>query len=154
MSIANASGRFLWGFILDIAAPTLVMLLIALLHSLGAVLLILAFVLGSPILLGCGFVLFSLGMSGNPVMGSGFMAKFFGPSYYAANLSVLNTINIPSALIGPSIASFVFMATASFVPAFLIFVVAGLLAVICVGVLQYMTVKARRTRLARETSSR
>jgi MFS family permease len=154
MSIGNAAGRFLWGFVFDIAPPTLVMLLIALLHSIGAALLIVSFVLGSPILLGCAFVLYSLAMSGNPVMGSGFMAKFFGPSHYAANLSILNAINIPNALIGPTVASLVFMATASFLPTFSVLAIGGLLAIACVAVLQGMTVQSRRKRFAREAAQK
>ena len=44
-----------------------------------------------------------IGIGGVSALGSGFMATAFGPKHYAENLSVLNLVLIPAALVGPSV---------------------------------------------------
>ena len=44
-----------------------------------------------------------IGIGGVSALGSGFMATAFGPKHYAENLSILNLVLIPAALVGPSV---------------------------------------------------
>jgi OFA family oxalate/formate antiporter-like MFS transporter len=92
----------------------------------------------SPTLLAFAIIIYSVGMAGVPVMGSGFMARFFGPSHYQANLAVLNLIIIPAAFIGPSLMSLFIMATGSYANAMLVLATFGILAIVCTLVIRLM----------------
>jgi hypothetical protein len=126
------------GSLFDALGLTGTMILAAALETTGAVLIFSALVIDSSILLAFAVALYSIGMAGVPVMGSGFMAKFFGPSHYQTNLAVLNLIIIPAGFIGPSLMSFFIMSTGSYANAMLALAGFGILAIICAFAIRLM----------------
>lgn len=138
-SVTNTCGRFGTGMLFDILPLTTMMAIIASLHGLGAILIITALTLNNTLLLVVGFIAYSCGMAGVPVVGSGFAAKYFGPSHYANNLAVLNLIIIPAAFIGPSLMSFTIMLADTYTIAMVVFVIFSLIALACSQILRRMS---------------
>ncbi len=136
LSVSNGVGRLIVGTIFDLINPVITMILIASFHCLGILILAMALITGSDVLLLIGIVCFGIGMSGVPVMGSGFAAKYFGPTHYANNLAILNLVIIPSALLGPQITSLFLMSTGGYLGALLVFFCISLIAIVFVLILR------------------
>ena len=119
-SIGNGVGRLLFGVVYDALATFKTMLLVAIAHGTGAVLIALGLILQSVPLMWVALVFAGIGIGGTPVCGSGYMATAFGPDHYAQNLSVLNLAIVPAAFAGPMILSFSVSSTGSYVPGLLL----------------------------------
>lgn len=104
-AIFNGLGRLGGGFVFDKLGIPLTMAIVAMLHVAGCVLIILAIALKSIPFLLAAAVIGAGGIGSSSVVGSGFAAVAFGGEHYAQNLSVLNLMLIPAALIGPMIMS-------------------------------------------------
>ena len=52
-----------------------------------------------------GFILVGTSYGGSPSLSSAVILLFYGPKYYAVNLSLNNFILIPAAIIGPLVSS-------------------------------------------------
>ena len=104
-SVFNGLGRLGGGFVFDKLGIAPTMAISAALHVIGCALIASGIISGSvgPILVAA--VIGAAGIGSSSVVGSGFSATAFGSEHYAQNLSVLNLMLIPAALIGPMIMS-------------------------------------------------
>lgn len=105
VSVFNGGGRVIMGMVFDRKSRNFSMHLDELFILLSGVLLILGAVTTSAILIIAGLCVMGLGYGGSPVLSASVTNKFFGSKYYPVNLSIVNFMLIPAALIGPNVSS-------------------------------------------------
>ena len=91
ISVMNAAGRICTGLLFDRFGYRMTMLLITVSFGISAVLMLLALPAGSFPLLTAGFMLGGFAYGGNASISPPIIVAFYGPSYYAANLSLIPT---------------------------------------------------------------
>lgn len=105
LSVCNGCGRLVGGVLFDLLGAGRAMAISAALHFLGCVLAAFALAGASTPLMAAAVLVGGIGIGGVSALGSGFVATAFGQKHYAENLSILNLVLIPAALVGPTVMS-------------------------------------------------
>ncbi len=105
VSVFNGGGRVLFGVLMDKLGRKRSMFIACSVILCAGISLYMGALLNSVIPIFVGLLLIGTGFASSPALSSGVMNQNFGAKYYAVNFSV-NTFNlIPSAIVGPMIAS-------------------------------------------------
>ena len=105
LSVCNGCGRLVGGVLFDFLGAGRAMAVSAALHFLGCLLAVFALAGASTPLMAAAVLVGGIGIGGVSALGSGFVATTFGQKHYAENLSILNLVLIPAALVGPTVMS-------------------------------------------------
>jgi len=101
-SIISGLGRLLYGVIIDKKGVRISIASISICLVIGIILMGFCMLNGWSYFMLFALVVLGIGVGAVSVMGSSFTAKTFGTKHYARNLSVINLMIIPAALIGPN----------------------------------------------------
>jgi OFA family oxalate/formate antiporter-like MFS transporter len=101
VNTSNGIGRFGFGFLFDITGSKGSLLIITGGLICSMLILAAAFISGSFIVLGIGFVITGLSYGGITPCNSAYTAKVFGQRYYAMNFSLVNLVLLIAAFLGP-----------------------------------------------------
>ena len=101
-SIISGLGRLLYGVIIDKKGVRISIASISICLVVGIILMGISMLNGWSYFMLFSLVVMGIGVGAVSVMGSGFTATTFGTKHYARNLSVINLMIIPAALIGPN----------------------------------------------------
>jgi OFA family oxalate/formate antiporter-like MFS transporter len=101
VNTCNGIGRFGFGFLFDIAGSKKSFLIITGGLICSMLILAAAFISGSFIILGIGFVVTGLSYGGITPCNSAYIAKVFGQRYYSMNFSLINLVLLIAAFLGP-----------------------------------------------------
>ena len=142
-SVGNGVGRLLFGLVYDAIGTGRTILLVAIAHGVGALLIASGLMLQSVPLMIFALIFAGISIGGTPVCGAGFAATAFGPDHYAQNFSILNLAIIPGALIGPMVLSFSLSSFGGFVPGLL---AGAALSLVAIGFALVTTKLIKRTR--------
>ncbi|MDR0730873.1 MAG: MFS transporter [Treponema sp.] len=101
VNTCNGIGRFGFGFLFDITGSKGSLLIITGGLICSMLILTAAFISGSLIILGIGFVVTGLSYGGITPCNSAYIAKVFGQKYYSMNFSLINLVLLIAAFLGP-----------------------------------------------------
>lgn len=135
LSVCNGCGRIVNGIIVDRIGTAKAMALVSTLLTIGCVFMLLGLAIMSVVFATIGIVVLGLGIGGTSVIGSNFLTTSFGIEHYAENLSILNLILIPAALLGPIAISVSVEQTGDYTPGVLVLVVLGIVSLLCSAVI-------------------
>ena len=105
VSVSNGGGRVLIGTLTDKIGRSKTMYIDSMCLLASGICLLMGAMQQNIIFIILGFVLVGTSYGGSPSLSSPVILLFFGPKYYAVNLSLNNFILIPAAIIGPPVSS-------------------------------------------------
>jgi len=128
ISIFNSVGRVILGQLYDVTGRAVTMLVTTCLLILSGFVLFLALNTGSFALLTIGFIIGGMAYGGVTPTIAAFMGSYFGMGHYAANMSMIATVLIPSSF-GSTIAGSLHDASSSYQSTVFMMIIFGVVAV-------------------------
>lgn len=134
LSLANGFGRVLTGLTYDKFGIKKSMLATSTYTLIAAVILLCSSWLHSVPLMILGFIFTGFSYGGAPATGSVFTMEYYGAKYFPLNYAFSSSGMIPSAILGPMMASFLFETFSAYTYSFIFMVVLGAVSLMLVPI--------------------
>jgi OFA family oxalate/formate antiporter-like MFS transporter len=118
LSLCNGAGRVLTGVLYDRMGLRFSMAMTTGGLVIAAALLMLSAVTGNAVLMVVGFVFTGLSYGGGPLTSSTFAMSFYGTTHFAMNYAAVSAGMIPGALLGPMLASSLYLSSGGYMTSF------------------------------------
>ena len=125
ISILNGVGRLIFGLVFDRIGSRKCLIIINLSFIFSALVLLTAVKLNSFAILTLGFICAGFSYGGITPLNSAFIGKVYGQKYFAVNFSIITTVVLVAAFMGPYTAGFLYGLSGSYMSIILIMLVFG-----------------------------
>ena len=134
ISVCNGLSRILFGCIFDVLGIRKTMMIISMLFLVSISIVIASILMTNVLLLIVGYIFIGMSYGGVPLTNAYFVLKTYGPKNYAINFSIMVLNILPASLLGPGLASEVYVKTGMYLNVFYILfalcIVAGIIGMI------------------------